>query len=98
MVNINETILGVCSICRGAVVVPTCWHSIIQPVPTCSSCGATKAAGPVIPMVPRRSTKTTTGGTDIVIGDPVRITTTGTDMPERAKFEDVIDPNRKSWW
>lgn len=43
--------LGTCSLCGGAVTVPTVFHSVHPPTPTCSSCGATAAAhGPVIPM------------------------------------------------
>ena len=50
----SETILGTCSICGGAVTVPTFWSGIISPVPTCKSCGAVKAdSGPIIQMRPR---------------------------------------------
>lgn len=43
--------LGTCSLCGGAVTVPTAWLGVHPPTPTCSSCGATAAAhGPVIPM------------------------------------------------
>lgn len=45
------TCIGQCSLCGGRVTVPTVWHGIYPPVPTCESCGATaKASGPVIPM------------------------------------------------
>lgn len=52
----NETTIGTCSICSGPVTVPTIWHGVIPPTPTCRSCGAVKAAdhGPVIKMEPRR--------------------------------------------
>lgn len=95
-VGINETIVGSCSLCGGAVTAPTYWHSVIQPVPTCKSCGATKAVGPVIPMTPRNPYR----GADFVVGDPVEITSTGTDieMPKKSNVVDVIDPNRKFWW
>lgn len=47
-------IVGTCSLCGGAVQVPDVWMGIIPPVPTCLSCGATRADrhGPVIPMTP----------------------------------------------
>ena len=53
----NETTIGTCSICSGPVTVPTIWHGVIPPTPTCRSCGAVKAAdhGPVIKMEPRRT-------------------------------------------
>jgi hypothetical protein len=35
-------ILGKCSKCGGDVKVPSVWMSVVPPVPTCSSCGATK--------------------------------------------------------
>lgn len=52
----NETTIGTCSICSGPVTVPTFYHSVVPPVPTCRSCGATKREnhGPVIDMEPRR--------------------------------------------
>lgn len=59
----NETTIGTCSICSGPVTVPTIWHGVIPPTPTCRKCGAIKAAdyGPVIKMEPRRwGTVTTT--------------------------------------
>lgn len=48
----NRTVLGTCSLCGGPVTVPTVWHGIIPPVPTCGQCGATakQSFGPVIPM------------------------------------------------
>ena len=50
----NQTIVGTCSCCGGPVCVPTAYHSVIPPVPTCQRCGATKrqSYGPVIDMVP----------------------------------------------
>lgn len=49
----NRTI-GTCSLCGGAVTVPSVWMGVIPPVPTCSGCGAraAEAHGPVIPMKP----------------------------------------------
>lgn len=62
-------ILGTCSVCGGAVSVPDVWFGVIPPVPTCSSCGATKRGhGPVIDMEPNR--RTTAIGTWIT-GDSV---------------------------
>lgn len=44
-------VVGTCSICGGAVMMPLTWMSTIPPVPTCGGCGAVAAAhGPVIPM------------------------------------------------
>lgn len=50
----NQSIVGTCSCCGGPVCVPTAYHSIVPPVPTCQRCGATKQPdyGPVIHMVP----------------------------------------------
>lgn len=48
-----RTIIGTCSCCGGRVSVPTVFMSVVPPVPTCESCGATQAAhGPVIQMQP----------------------------------------------
>lgn len=55
--------IGTCGNCGGRVTVPTFYHSIIPPVPSCESCGATVAQhGPVLPMqpAPRREVITTT--------------------------------------
>ena len=46
----DVTVLGTCSLCGGHVVVPTMWMSVLPCRPTCQSCGATKADGPVIEM------------------------------------------------
>lgn len=63
----NDMTVGTCSICGGAVVVPTVWMSIIPPVPTCSQCGATAAQhGPLIQMQPRRLYRMTTTNTTCV--------------------------------
>lgn len=53
---LGHRIIGTCSIYGGAVTVPGIWGAIAPPVPTCSSCGATKreSHGPVIDMQPRR--------------------------------------------
>jgi hypothetical protein len=50
----DETV-GTCSICGGRVTVPRDWMSVVPPIPSCSSCGATQAQphGRTIKMVPR---------------------------------------------
>ena len=61
----SYTTVGTCSICGGAVVVPTIWHSILPPTPYCIVCGATAANqhGPVIPMQPNNIKITYSGNT-----------------------------------
>jgi len=39
----NKVVLGTCSLCGGPVSVPTVWHGVIPPTPTCERCGAVKA-------------------------------------------------------
>jgi hypothetical protein len=47
--SINDTVLGTCSNCGGRVTIPFHWMSVVPPVPTCESCGATALPnGPVI--------------------------------------------------
>lgn len=47
----NKAIIGTCSICGGTVSVPTVFHSVTPPVPTCESCGAQKKSTlPVVEM------------------------------------------------
>ncbi len=55
------SIIGTCSICGGAVTVPTIWAGTVPPTPTCTSCGAIKKEtfGPVIDMVPTQRHRTT---------------------------------------
>lgn len=50
------SVIGTCSICGGAVTVPTVWAGVVPPVPSCTACGATKkqSYGPVIEMDPAR--------------------------------------------
>lgn len=43
------TILGACSLCGGEVTIPTVWHGVIPPTPTCSRCHAVENKA-VIPM------------------------------------------------
>jgi len=53
----NRKTIGKCSICGGAVTVPTVTWSVIPPRPQCEKCGAyaSKAAGlPTVPMEPMR--------------------------------------------
>lgn len=53
--SIDEIVIGSCSLCGGAVVVPRVFMSTKQPRGTCSTCGAVDARGhgPAIPMVKR---------------------------------------------
>jgi len=45
-------VMGTCSKCGGMVTIPTIWHGIYPPTPSCRGCGATpkNAHGPVIQM------------------------------------------------
>lgn len=53
------SVIGTCSICGGAVVIPDVWAGVIPPTPTCSKCGAQAAThGPIINMVPQNATET----------------------------------------
>lgn len=55
-------VIGTCSICGGRVTLPSIWHGVIPPVPTCEGCGGTKRDhGPVIEMQPRRDQSTMNG-------------------------------------
>jgi hypothetical protein len=75
----NTQTVGTCSICGGAVTLPTMYWSVVPPVPTCSRCGAmARSSGPVIPMAPapRRSTVTVSGCSTIVWPD-ITVTPTG---------------------
>lgn len=51
----DKTVVGACSLCGGPVSVPTVWHGVIPPKPTCEKCGAVAvdANGPVIQMTRR---------------------------------------------
>ena len=49
----GERCIGKCGNCGGRVTVPTYYLSVVPPVPTCASCGATaKPQGPTIEMNP----------------------------------------------
>jgi hypothetical protein len=37
-----QQVVGRCSLCGGSVTIPTFYHSVVPPTPTCQSCGATK--------------------------------------------------------
>lgn len=52
-----NNVIGTCSLCGGAVTTPQLWHGVLPPVPSCSSCGATKKQphGPVVEMERRSS-------------------------------------------
>lgn len=49
-------IVGICGICGGDVTLPSIWHGIYPPKPSCQSCGAIACdpSLPVLPMQPRR--------------------------------------------
>lgn len=49
-----DTVIGTCSLCGGAVMVPEVWYSTIPAVPRCRGCGATQRNpyGAVIEMEP----------------------------------------------
>ena len=58
-----EKEVGTCGNCGGRVMLPTIWHSVVPPVPTCSSCGArAKQRGPVIEMEPSSGAVEQPGG------------------------------------
>lgn len=59
-VNEGYVVVGTCSICRGPVTqYMGAWYGINPPTKSCSKCGATEAPnyGPVIPMVPTRTSE-----------------------------------------
>lgn len=70
----SDRVVGTCSLCGGAVTVPSVFWSIVPPIPTCSRCGATPSQphGPVIEMQPSR-TYTVTGAGRIIMGDDGRL-------------------------
>lgn len=53
----NDHPVGTCSLCGCAVCVPSVWHGVVPPVPTCSGCGAVPANphGPVMDMRPSKT-------------------------------------------
>jgi hypothetical protein len=52
--NPYVTIVGTCSLCQGPVGLPSIWAGVIEPVPTCTACGAKKKRpinyGPIVEM------------------------------------------------
>lgn len=52
----DQQIIGTCSLCGGAVTVPSLWWGVVPPIPTCTRCGAVQqeSYGPVIPMKPQK--------------------------------------------
>lgn len=55
------TTIGICSLCRGLVTIPSPWHGT-PPLPMCMHCGAVAMVTspyPVIPMVQNRVEVTT---------------------------------------
>jgi hypothetical protein len=53
----NDRHVGTCSLCGGRVMLPSIWHSVIPPEPTCERCHATAAPPelPVMKMRPQRN-------------------------------------------
>ena len=52
----TQKVVGSCSICGGAVCVPTIWHGVYPPTPQCIACNAVASppmSRPVIPMQPQ---------------------------------------------
>lgn len=47
-----DRVVGTCSLCGGAVVMPAIWFATVPPIPTCRNCGATKKKpyGPTVEM------------------------------------------------
>lgn len=50
-------IIGICSLCRGQVIVPMIWHGVNKPTPICQSCGAVALTAP-LPIIPMNPTPT----------------------------------------
>jgi len=49
----SDIVVGTCSLCGGAVTVPSVFWSVNAPIPTCIKCGATqKQKLPTIEMEP----------------------------------------------
>lgn len=69
---LGDRTIGTCSICGGAVTVPSIWGAIVPPTPSCSACGATKrkSHGPVIDMEGGRhatSRRITSDGASVIV-------------------------------
>lgn len=52
--EVNERVIGKCSLCGGPVTVPIVWHGINMPLPACKHCGATHHAEDSLPTLPMR--------------------------------------------
>ena len=75
--------VGTCSICGGRVTVPSVWHGVIPPIPTCESCGAMAAQhGPIIQMQPPKYKMTYTTSDKTV---PEQSTISGSLLTENLK-------------
>lgn len=75
-------IIGTCSLCGGAVTLPACWMDLaVPPVPTCTTCGATKKQphGLVIEMEKRLGTSSVSNSSP-----SVRNTLIAAVIPDRA--------------
>lgn len=70
----THQLLGTCGRCGGSVTVPTIWHGVIPPVPTCQSCGAVPRSAllPVLEMAepPREATGSSSPGTSGPLPSP----------------------------
>ena len=56
-----HTTIGTCSNCGGEVTIPSVYHSVVPPKPTCQRCGAVaRPHGPVIDMEPPPAPKGST--------------------------------------
>lgn len=58
----SVSVVGTCSLCSGAVTVPSIWMGIYPPTPKCSACGAhpKNPHGPTIEMEPSHGQPTNT--------------------------------------
>lgn len=54
--SLNDRVVGKCGNCGGTVTVPSTFHSVLPPVPSCVQCGSTVKEQdnlPKLPMNPR---------------------------------------------
>jgi hypothetical protein len=49
--------IGRCSECGGVVSIPTVWHSVSRPVPSCEACGAVADETSHLPVIPTKPVK-----------------------------------------
>jgi len=52
--GLNDRVVGKCSQCGGLVTLPEYFHSVVAPVPTCISCGATVDEYDNLPILPTK--------------------------------------------